>query len=41
MKTGGFRFAGNEQPVSLARHTQFEEQDAIAGLVDLLDAGVA
>ena len=37
MQAGCLRLTRNEQPVSFARHTNFEQQDAIVGLRDFLD----
>jgi hypothetical protein len=40
MKTGRFRFAGNEQAMGLPGDSQLEEQKAVARLMDLLDTGL-
>lgn len=37
MQAGCLRLTRNEQPVSFARHTNFEQQDAIVGLRDFLN----
>lgn len=40
MKTAGFRFARHEEPVGFSGHTQLEEQNAVAWLVNLLNASM-
>lgn len=39
MKTGGFRFARDEEPVGFVGHPQFEGEKTIAWLMNFLNAG--
>ena len=40
MQTGSLGFTGHQQPMSFAWHADFEQQDAVAGLVDFLNSPV-